>query len=156
MLLERWQIILKQQFVPQKNSKSVANWIITEIFSRLNEEEKEEARIPFEPKQLAELVNLIENGTISNSIGKTVFAECYGTDKSPSLVVEEKGLTQISDDSQLKELAKEVIEANPKAVSDYRGGKQAAIGALVGQIMKATKGQANPKKVNTLLRELLG
>lgn len=139
-----------------KNSKSVANWIITEIFSRLNEEEKEEARIPFEPKQLAELVNLIENGTISNSIGKTVFAECYGTDKSPSLVVEEKGLTQISDDSQLKELAKEVIEASPKAVSDYRGGKQAAIGALVGQIMKATKGQANPKKVNTLLRELLG
>ncbi len=138
-----------------KNSKSVANWIITEIFSRLNEEEKEEARILIEPKQLAELVNLIEDGTISNSIGKAVFAECWGTDKSPSLVVEEKGLTQISDDSQLKELAKEVIEANPKAVSDYKGGKQAAIGALVGQMMKATKGQANPKKVNDLLREIL-
>lgn len=138
-----------------KNHKMVANWIITEIFSQLNEEEKEEAKIPFSPKHLTELVNLIEDGTISNSIGKTVFADCWGTNKGPKEVVEAKGLMQISDDTSLIALAGEVIEANPKAVSDYQGGKQAAIGALVGQIMKATKGQANPKKVNEVLKSLL-
>ncbi|WP_304941689.1 Asp-tRNA(Asn)/Glu-tRNA(Gln) amidotransferase subunit GatB [Vallitalea guaymasensis] len=139
-----------------KNKKAVANWIITEIYSRLDEEQKEQAKIPFEPAVLTELVNLIEDGTISNSIGKKVFAECWETGKRPGEIVEEKGLKQISDDGQLQSLVKEVIDANPKAVNDYLSGKQAAIGALVGQMMKATKGKANPKMVNELLREAIG
>lgn len=133
------------------NKKTVANWIITEIFSRLDEEQKEQAKIPFDPDILTELVNLIEDKTISNSIGKKVFAQCWETGKRPSKIVEEEGLTQISDDSQLESLIDEVIKNNEKAVNDYLCGKKAAIGALVGQMMKATKGKANPQKVNQLL-----
>ena len=133
------------------NKKTVANWIITEIFSRLDEEQKEQAKIPFDPDILTELVNLIEDKTISNSIGKKVFAQCWETGKRPSKIVEEEGLTQISDDSQLESLIDEVIKNNEKAVNDYLSGKKAAIGALVGQMMKATKGKANPQKVNQLL-----
>jgi aspartyl-tRNA(Asn)/glutamyl-tRNA(Gln) amidotransferase subunit B len=138
-----------------KNSKSVANWIITEIYSRLNEEEKEQASIPFNADILTELVNLIEDGVISNSIGKKVFAECWETGKRPADIVEEKGLKQISDDGQLKSMAQDVIDANPKAVNDYMNGKKAAVGALVGQMMKVTKGKANPQMVNKLLVEIL-
>lgn len=137
------------------NKKTVANWIITEIFSRLDEEQKEQAKIPFGPNILTELVNLIEDGTISNSIGKKVFAESWETGKRPNDIVEEQGLKQISDDSQLESLVDEIIKNNEKAVNDYLNGKQAAIGALVGQMMKATKGKANPKKVNQLLREAI-
>jgi aspartyl-tRNA(Asn)/glutamyl-tRNA(Gln) amidotransferase subunit B len=138
-----------------KNSKAVANWIITEIYSRLNEEEKEQASIPFDADILTELVNLIEDGVISNSIGKKVFAECWETGKRPANIVEEKGLKQISDDGQLKSMAQDVIDANPKAVNDYMNGKKAAVGALVGQMMKATKGKANPQMVNKLLVDIL-
>lgn len=138
-----------------KNPKAVGNWIITEIYSRFNEEQKEKAVIPFEASKLSELVNIIEEGTISNSIGKKVFAELWETGKNPSRIVEEKGLKQISDDGALTEMAKEVIANNPKVVEDYLGGKQAAIQALMGQMMKATKGKANPKMVIDLLKKLL-
>lgn len=139
-----------------KNPKSVANWIMTEIFRLLTEEEKEAGAIPFGPEKLSRLVNLIEDGTISNSMAKTVFQEMWDTDKDPEAIVEEKGLKQISDDSTLIELAKEVIAKNDRSVQDYLGGKEKAIGALVGQMMKATKGQANPQKVNQILKDLLG
>jgi aspartyl-tRNA(Asn)/glutamyl-tRNA(Gln) amidotransferase subunit B len=138
-----------------KNCKAVANWIITEIYGRLNEEEKEQAKIPFKPDILTELVNIIEDGTISNSIGKKVFSDCWETGKRPLEIVEEKGLKQISDNSQLEELVKEVIDNNEKAVNDFINGREAAIGALVGQMMKATKGKANPKMVNELLRKTI-
>jgi aspartyl-tRNA(Asn)/glutamyl-tRNA(Gln) amidotransferase subunit B len=138
-----------------KNPVLVANWIISEIFSKLNEEEKEQAIIPFKAERLGELVNLIEDGTISNSIGKKVFAIMWETGESPSNIVEKEGLKQISDDGALKTMAQEVIDANPKPVADYLGGKEAAVQALMGQMMKKTKGKANPKVVIDLLKGIL-
>ncbi|TCK92890.1 aspartyl/glutamyl-tRNA(Asn/Gln) amidotransferase subunit B [Natranaerovirga hydrolytica] len=138
-----------------KNPKAVANWIMTEIFSRMTEDQKEEANIPFESGLLAELVNLIEQDIISNSIGKKVFNTMWETGKSPNEIVEEEGLKQISDDGPLIEMAKEVIEGNEKVVNDYLSGKEQAVQALMGQMMKKTKGQANPKKVIDILKSLL-
>lgn len=138
-----------------KNKKSVANWIIIDIFQRLTEHEKEEAIIPFEPLLLGELVNLIDEGVISISIAKTIFADMWETGKNPERIVEEKGLRQISDDSVLKEMAKEAIEGNSKAVEDYLNGKAAALNILMGQIMKKTKGKANPKAIMSILKDML-
>lgn len=138
-----------------KNPKSVANWIITEIFSRLTEAEKEEGAVPFEAERLGELVNLIEDGTINSKTAKTVFAEVWDTGKKPSVIVEEKGLKQNSDAGELETMAKEVIDANPKPVQDYLSGKEAAIQSLMGQMMKRTKGKANPKMVIDLLKRIL-
>ncbi len=137
------------------NKKAVANWIISDVFQRLTEEEKEEGKIPFEPSKLGELVALIDNGTISNTIAKTVFAELWETGVNPSKIVEEKGLKQINDDGALKEMAKEIIENNPKPVADYLSGKAAALNTLMGQMMKMTKGKANPQAVTQILIELL-
>jgi aspartyl-tRNA(Asn)/glutamyl-tRNA(Gln) amidotransferase subunit B len=137
------------------NKKTVVNFITTEIFSRLSEEDKEQGNIPIEPNYLEELVKLIEDGTISNSIAKTVFAEMWDTGKSANKIVEEKGLKQISDDGELKTMAQEVISNNPKPVQDYLSGKEAAIQALMGQMMKLTRGKANPKVVIGILKELL-
>jgi aspartyl-tRNA(Asn)/glutamyl-tRNA(Gln) amidotransferase subunit B len=151
IMADFYEIAAKQS----KNPKSVANWIMTEIFSRLTEEQKEEGAIPFEPDLLAELVNLIEDGSISNSIGKKVFAIMWETGKKPSTIVEEEGLKQISDDGALVEMAKEVIASNEKVVNDYLGGKEQALQALMGQMMKKSKGQANPKKVIEILKSIL-
>ena len=139
-----------------KNPKGVANWIITEVFSRLTEEEKEaEGVIPFLPSYLGELVNLIEEDVISNSIAKNVFSIMWETGKAPALIVEEKGLKQISNNSELEAMAKEVIEKNPKPVADYLSGKEAALQSLMGQMMRLTKGQANPKLVVDILKDIL-
>jgi len=138
-----------------KNSKTVANWIITEIFSRLNEDEKEEGKIPLKPERLGQLVNLIEAGVINSSTAKEVFADMWDTGKDPSSIVEEKGLKQISNDGELKIMAQEVINENPKPVADYLGGKEAAIQSLMGQMMKRTKGKANPGMVISLLKGIL-
>lgn len=150
-LSDYFEVAAKQS----KNAKSVANWIMTEIFSRLTEEQKEEAQIPIKAEMLAELVNLIEQDVISNSIGKKVFASMWETGKSPSVIVEEEGLKQISDDGELIEMAKEVIAKNDKVVKDYLSGREQAIQSLMGQMMKLTKGKANPKKVIDLLKSIL-
>ncbi|MDA3845768.1 MAG: Asp-tRNA(Asn)/Glu-tRNA(Gln) amidotransferase subunit GatB [Vallitaleaceae bacterium] len=139
-----------------KNSKTVANWIITEIFSRLNEDEKEEGKIPLKPESLGELVNLIEDGVINSSTAKEVFADMWDTRKAPALIVEEKGLKQISNDDELKSMAQEVINENTKPVADFLSGIEAAIQSLMGQMMKRTKGKANPGMVISLLKEILG
>jgi len=137
------------------NKKSLANWIISDIFQRLTEEEKEQAIVPFDAQLLAELVNLIEDGTISISIAKTVFAQMWETGERPEKIVEEKGLKQISDDVELKKMASEVIANNPKPVEDYLSGKGAALNTLMGQMMKMTKGKANPQAVTAILKEML-
>lgn len=137
------------------NPKAAANWIMGEIFRLLTEEEKEEAAIPFAPTHLGKLITLIDQSVISNSVGKKVFEEMWNTGKDPEAVVEEKGYKQISDEGQLVQLAKEVLEKNPNIVEDYRSGKQKAFQSLIGQMMKATKGQANPKVVNEILTKLL-
>jgi len=136
--------------------KILSNWIMVELLGKLNEADLEIEDSPISPPQMALLLFLIEKGSISGKIGKQVFAEMFSTGKSPEVIVEEKGLLQISDAGELDLIVEEVISNNPGPVNDYRGGKKQALGFLVGQIMKATRGKANPGLVNQLLREKLG
>ena len=125
-------------------------------FSRmLNETETEFANSKITPENLAKLVILIDKGTISNAIAKKVFEEMFATGKDAEDIVKDKGLVQITDESAIKEMVQRVIDNNQKSVEDYRAGKDKAIGFLVGQIMKESKGKANPQIINKLLIELL-
>lgn len=137
------------------NAKAVANWIMRDIFSRLDEDQKEEGAVPFKPELLGEMIKLIDAGTISNNIAREVFEQMWTTGKDPATIVDEKGLRQISDDGALIEMAKEVLEANEKSVNDYLGGNERAMKALMGQMMKKTKGKANPQKVTQILTGML-
>jgi len=138
-----------------KNKKVVANLIISEIFARFNEEEKEEGKIPVSATNLGKLAHLIDTNVVSSTIAKKVFAIMWEEDKDPSIIVEEKGLKQISDDGELRRMALEVIVKNEKPVADYLAGKDAAIQSLMGQMMKRTKGKANPKMVIDMLKGIL-
>jgi aspartyl-tRNA(Asn)/glutamyl-tRNA(Gln) amidotransferase subunit B len=140
-----------------KNPKMFANWVLTELLGKLREANLEISRSPVTPQQLAELVALIDSGQISGKIGKEVFAEMFTSRKSPSVLVKEKGLTQVSDTSAIEALADEAIAKNPKSVADFRAGNEAAINFLKGQVMKLSKGKANPQLVGEiLLRKLKG
>ena len=109
----------------------------------------------FSPEHLAKIIELTEAGTINNSVAKEVFEKIFSDDIDPEQYVEENGLKSMNDEGELKATIQAVIDANPQAVEDYHNGKKKAIGALVGQTMKATKGKANPAVVNKLLMELL-
>jgi aspartyl-tRNA(Asn)/glutamyl-tRNA(Gln) amidotransferase subunit B len=137
------------------DAKVLANWVMGDFMRLLNAKQCSVEVSPVAPQQLAELLTLIEKGAISGKIGKTVIEEMFETGKNPADIVKEKGLAQISDQGALLKIVGEVIAANPKSVEDFKAGKEQVIGFLVGQIMKATKGQANPGAVNTLLREQL-
>ena len=130
--------------------------MLTELLGALNRESKEITASPLAPAVLAELVDLIEDGTISGKIGKEVFEACYaGTSTSPAAYVEEKGLRQISDPGQLMGVIAEVLNKNAKQAADYRSGKEGLFGFFVGQVMKATSGRANPQLANDLLQRAL-
>ena len=135
--------------------KTVANWTKVELLKVLNEENRSIEDCPLKPKQLADMLKLIEKGTISGKIAKTVFQEMFRTGKDPDGIVQEKGLVQISDQSALEDTVASVIHDHPKEVERYRGGEEKLLGFLVGQVMKKTTGKANPKLVNELLREKL-
>lgn len=137
------------------NPKAVNNWIISDISRILNEEEIEPNQIPFNSKQLAELVELIDKGTISSSIAKKVLEEMFKTAKNPETIIKEKGWIQISDESEIKNIALEILEKNPQSVADYKAGKKKALGFLVGQAMKETHGKANPQLLNKIFVEEL-
>lgn len=137
------------------DAKVVANWLMGEVSKHLNNEGIGIIECPVDPKQLTGLLSLIEKGTISNKIAKTVFEEMWVSHKDAEVIVKEKGLVQISDTSEVVAIVDGVIAANPQSVADFKAGKEKAIGFLVGQIMKQTKGRANPDMVNTLLRERL-
>ena len=111
---------------------------------------------PVSPSALVDLLKLIESGTISGNIAKGVFEEMYRTQKSAGSIVEEKGLKQITDSSAIEKIVAEVIQANPGQVEEFKGGKEKVLGFLVGQVMKASKGKANPGMVNKLLKEKMG
>lgn len=132
------------------NIKSVGNWIISDISRILNETETDPIAIPFDAKQLAELVMLIDKGTISSSIGKKVLEELFENPRSPEEIIKEKGWIQISDEGAIKEVVLKVLEANPQSVADFKAGKDRALGFLVGQAMKETKGKANPQMLNKM------
>lgn len=136
-------------------AKAVSNWVMGELSRLLNQEHIEINELKIQPAQLAQMLKLIDAGTISGKIAKTVFEEMFSTGKDPETIVKEQGLVQISDTSELVTLAQQVLAANPKSVADYLAGKEQAVGFLVGQMMKETKGRANPGMVNQLLREEL-
>ncbi len=136
-------------------AKPIANWIQSELLRELNRDGKDVAECAVEPAHLAELVQLIDNGTISGKIAKDVFAKMYQSGDAPALVVEREGLQQITDEGAIEQIALEILAKNPGQVAAYKGGKDKLIGFFVGQVMKATKGKANPKMVNELLRRLL-
>ncbi|MEM5817094.1 MAG: Asp-tRNA(Asn)/Glu-tRNA(Gln) amidotransferase subunit GatB [Desulfitobacterium hafniense] len=138
-----------------RDAKTLANWVMGEFTRLLNAKQISVEESPVRPSQLAELLTLIEKGTISGKIGKTVIEAMFESGKDPEVIIKEKGLAQISDTAALLKLVDEVIAAHPQSVEDYKAGKDRAIGFLVGQIMKATKGQANPGVVNDLLKEQL-
>ncbi|GED16457.1 Asp-tRNA(Asn)/Glu-tRNA(Gln) amidotransferase subunit GatB [Aneurinibacillus migulanus] len=137
------------------DAKTAANWLMGELIGYLNANEKEMKDIQMTPESLGQMITLIEKGTISNKIAKKVFKEMMETGKSPEKIVEEQGLVQISDEGAIKQMVEEVVAKNPQAVEDFKAGKEKAIGALVGQVMKASKGKANPGVVNQLLRDVL-
>ena len=137
------------------NPKAVSNWIISDISRILNETEMEPIEIPFDSNQLGKLVILIDKGTISSSIGKKVLEELFENPRDPEEIIKEKGWIQISDEGAIKEVVLKVLEANPQSVADYKGGKDKALGFLVGQAMKETKGKANPQMLNKMFLEEL-
>lgn len=138
-----------------QDAKAVANWIMGDLLGYLNQNSKEIDEVKLTGQGLGEMIGLLEKGTINNKIAKTVFKEMLETGKSPQAIVEEKGLVQISDTGAIKEIVEKVVAANPQSVEDFRAGKDKAIGFLVGQVMKESKGKANPGLVNELLREVL-
>ncbi len=137
------------------NPKAVNNWIISDISRIINETELEPSQIPFDSNQLGKLVILIDKGIISSSIGKKVLVELFENPRDPEEIIKEKGWLQISDEGAIKEIVVNILEANPQSITDYKAGKDRALGFLVGQAMKQTKGKANPQILNKLFLEEL-
>ncbi len=137
------------------NGKTVANWVSGEMFRLLRGANLEIEASPVPPQGLAELLRLVDDGSIGISVAKSVLEEMFATGGRAGDIVRAKGLTQISDQDQLRRVAAEIIAGNPKAVADYRGGKPTAVKFLVGQVMRATRGQANPTVAGEILEQLL-
>lgn len=138
------------------NPKTAVNFIMGEIAAYLKEEHIEITDTKLTPDNLAELISLIEKGTISNNIGKQIIIEMMKDGTKASVIVEKKGLSQISDEGAIKELVQKVVDAHPNEVEAYKNGKTNLLGFFVGQVMKETKGRANPKTVNQLIKEIIG
>jgi aspartyl-tRNA(Asn)/glutamyl-tRNA(Gln) amidotransferase subunit B len=132
--------------------KTVSNWVMGELSHLMNQERVEFATLKIQPAQLVKLLQMIDRNTISGKIAKTVLEEMFFSGKDPETVVREKGLAQISDAGELATMVQKVITTNPQSVTDYLAGKAKALSFLVGQLMKETKGRANPGMVNELLR----
>ncbi|HZK25013.1 MAG TPA: Asp-tRNA(Asn)/Glu-tRNA(Gln) amidotransferase subunit GatB [Oscillospiraceae bacterium] len=137
------------------DAKAVSNWLMGEVTKHLNAEGLEITQTKLKPAHLIELLELQNKGTVSGTIAKTVFEEMFKSGKMPAEIVKEKGLVQITDEAAIAAIVDEVIANHPKPVADYKSGNKKAIGFLVGQVMKLSKGKANPPLVNKLLREKL-
>ena len=135
--------------------KTVSNWMMGELTKLLNEENKQIEECGLKPEDLVGLLDFINKGIISGKIAKTVFEEMYKTGKNADTIVKEKGLVQVSDESEIEKAVDEALAKNPGEVERFRAGEEKLIGFFVGQIMKATKGKANPKIVNELLKKKL-
>jgi len=135
------------------NPKAVSNWIMTEMLRLLSEREMEISQVLINPKALAELVSLVEKNTINSTTAKEVFGILFEKGGSPSEIVESRGMGQVSDSGQMAEYVKKVIAENEKSVADFRGGKEAALKFLIGQIMKLSKGRADPRLAGKMLEE---
>jgi len=138
------------------DARSTANWVMGDLSAALKTDNREFDNSPVTPEHLGELIALVNSGEISGKIAKDVFAKMYATGDAPKAIVEREGLKQISDTGALARIVDEVIANSPKQVEQYKSGKTTVIGYLVGQVMKASKGQANPQAVNDLIKEKLG
>jgi aspartyl-tRNA(Asn)/glutamyl-tRNA(Gln) amidotransferase subunit B len=138
-----------------KNAKGASNWIMGELLRTLKERGQEIVDVPIQPAALAGLITLIDKGTISSSIGKGVFAKMYDSARSADDIVREDGLAQNSDEGALSEIVAEVIKLNDDTAKQYRAGKKQTFGFLVGQVMKASGGKANPKLASDLVKRAL-
>jgi len=137
------------------NPKAVANWVMVELMGHLNADNRGIQDSPVAPKQIAQLVALMDKGVISGKMAKEVFSKTYQTGKDPQKIVDEEGLVQLSDTSELGALVEKVLEENPKEVEKYLAGKKKVMSFFVGQVMKATRGKANPQALNQILMEKL-
>jgi aspartyl-tRNA(Asn)/glutamyl-tRNA(Gln) amidotransferase subunit B len=136
--------------------KTISNWMMGDLLRELKKDGRNIVDCPVSPSALVDLLKLIESGTISGNIAKGIFEEMYQTQKSAGSIVEEKGLKQITDSSAIEKIVAEVLQANPSQVEEFKGGKEKVLGFLVGQVMKASKGKANPAMVNKLLKKKMG
>ena len=139
----------------ESHAKQVSNWMLGDLSALLNLENRDISDSPVSPEHLVELIGLVNEGAISVTMGKTVLEEAYRSGEAPHRIVEERGYTQISDTSSVEPSVREALDANPRAVADYLGGKESAAKFLVGQVMKLTRGQAKPYLVNQLVTEAL-
>jgi aspartyl-tRNA(Asn)/glutamyl-tRNA(Gln) amidotransferase subunit B len=138
-----------------KNAKAISNWIMGDVMKKLNDTGLEPLDMPIKPESLSRLVSLIDENVISGKIAKQVFEIMWDTGEDPADIVEKEGLKVVTDTEEIRSIVIQVISANPKSVEDYKSGKTKAIGFLVGQIMRETKGKADPQAVNRLLKEEL-
>jgi len=141
-----------------RQPKAAANWIMGDLlrfYKDSNTDTKKLSNSPVKPNMLAEMISLVEQGTISGKIAKTVMEEMCATGKAPKTIIEEKGLVQISNVDEIEKIVSKVIDENPKTVDQYRQGKTGNFGFFVGQVMKATGGRANPQAVNDILKKRL-
>ena len=153
---ERETAAFYEEAAQGQDKKLTSNWMSVELFGALNKAGKSLSDSPISPAQLGELVGLISDGTISGRIAKDVFADMFETGKQASVIIEEKGLKQVSDTGAIEALIDQVLADNQDKVDEYRGGKDKLFGFFVGQTMKLSKGQANPAMVNELLKTKLG
>lgn len=135
--------------------KTVSNWVMGELTRELNNSGTDVAASPVSPERLVRLLQMVDKGTISLKVARDLFSELYGSGKSPEQIVEEKGLTQVSDEAALEKVIDEVLAKSQTQVVQFKEGKQQVLGFLVGQVMKASGGKANPGKVNELLKKKL-
>jgi len=135
--------------------KIISNWVMGDLLRELKNDNREIENCPLTPEALTDLLKLIEKGTISGKMAKTVFEEMYQSGKPADEIVKQKGMTQISDSGAIEKMIDDVISANPQQLEGYRNGKETLLGYFIGQVMKASKGQANPALVNQLLKDKL-
>ena len=135
--------------------KTVSNWVTGELLRELNTSGTSAENSPVGPERLGELLQMVDSGTVSLKVARELFPELYSKGKAPEQLVKEKGLVQVSDEGQLTTIIEEVLAQHSAQVEQYRGGKEAVLGFFVGQVMKASKGKANPGKVNELLKQAL-
>ena len=136
--------------------KEVANWIMGDIFRRLNENDTQPEDMTLKPEQLAKLIGLVEKSVINRNTAKSVFEAMFTQGVDPEVYVKEQGLEMVSDTGMVEAVIQKALEMNPQSVADYKGGKQKAFGFLVGQCMKELKGKADPQQINSLLHKALG
>jgi aspartyl-tRNA(Asn)/glutamyl-tRNA(Gln) amidotransferase subunit B len=136
--------------------KTVSNWVMGELMRELNNAGTDISASPVTPERLVNLLQMVDKGTISLKVAREIFPELYSSGKTPEQIVQEKGLTQLSDEGALVKIVDEVLSKHPAQVAQFKEGKQQVLGFLVGQVMKASGGKANPGKVNELLKKKLG